>query len=110
MGTRPRHRPDHLAAKLLAIRKRLGLSQCELANLLEFPIKNGSARVSEYENGVREPGLSLLLRYARLVGVSVDVLIDDDLNLPERVKLKRRRKTDQFVASRSTISRAVDVR
>ena|ERR1043166_2138455 len=93
MGTRPRWKPARLGEKLRAIRLRLGLSQCELANLLEFPIKNGSARVSEYENGVRELGLDLLLRYARLIGVSVDVLIDDDLNLPETLKLKRRRRT-----------------
>lgn len=92
MGTKPRAKPERLAAKLFQIRQGLGLSQSQLANLLDFTIKQRIARVSEFENGVREPYLSLLLRYARLIGVPVDVLIDDDLNLPEPIKLKRRRK------------------
>jgi len=93
MGHKPRDNPARLAAKLLQIRHDLGVSQGQLAKLLELKIKTSGARVSEYENGAREPGLSLLLRYARLVGVSVEALIDDDLNLPETVKLKRRRRT-----------------
>lgn len=35
-----------------------------------------------YETGTREPPLKVLLRYARAAGVCVDVLIDDDLDLP----------------------------
>ena len=93
MGYKPRDKPERLAAKLLQIRHDLGVSQGQLAKLLEFKIKTSGARVSEYENGAREPGLSLLLRYSRLVGVSVEALIDDDLNLPETVRLKRRRRT-----------------
>ena len=92
MGHKARHRPARLAAKLLQIRRDLGVSQSQLAKLLDFEIKTSTARLSEYENGIREPGLLLMLRYARIVGISVEVLIDDDLNLPERVKLKRRRK------------------
>ena len=91
MGTKPRSKPERLAAKLLQIRQRLGLSQTQLAELLEFQIKQCVPRVSEFENAVREPDLSLLLRYARLIGVSTDVLIDDRLNLPDTIKLKRRR-------------------
>ena len=79
MGTRPRPKPKHLPAKLLAIRQKLGASQSEMAKLLEF--KKGCARMSEYESGAREPDLLLLLRYARLAHVSVDVLIDDELEL-----------------------------
>jgi transcriptional regulator with XRE-family HTH domain len=39
------------------------------------------ASISEYERGKREPPLLVLLRYARIAGVSTDVLIDDKLNL-----------------------------
>jgi transcriptional regulator with XRE-family HTH domain len=39
--------------------------------------------VSEYERGLREPTLLVLLRYARLAGISVDALIDDELSLPK---------------------------
>jgi transcriptional regulator with XRE-family HTH domain len=40
--------------------------------------------VSEYERGVREPPYPVLLKYARLMGISTDVLIDDKLKLSER--------------------------
>lgn len=93
MGHKARYRPERLGAKLRQVRRDLGLSQSQLAKLLDFQIKTSTARLSEYESGVREPGLLLILRYARIVGISVEVLIDDDLNLPEKVKLKRRRKT-----------------
>ena len=96
MGYKARDKPERLAAKLGQIRRDLGVSQGQLAKLLDVKIKTSGARISEYENGVREPGLSLLLRYARLIGVSVELLIDDDLNLSERVKLKKQRKTEDI--------------
>src|SRR5262245_29078490 len=89
MGCKPRDKPKRLAAKLLQIRRDLGVSQGQLARLLEFRIRTSGARISEYENAAREPPLPLILGYARIVGLSTDVLIDDDLNLPETVKLKR---------------------
>ena len=39
--------------------------------------------ISEYETGKREPPLLVLLKYARLAGVSTDVLIDDKTPLPD---------------------------
>ena len=79
MGQRPRSKPKYLAAKLLAVRQALGLSQSELIARLGFNLSN--ARVSEYESGTREPNLITLLRYARLAKISVDVLIDDEVEL-----------------------------
>jgi hypothetical protein len=43
-----------------------------------------------FELGEREPSLIVLLRYARAAGVSTDVLIDDELDLPKRLPVKRR--------------------
>lgn len=40
------------------------------------------------ERGEREPPLKLLLAYARMVGVSTDVLIDDDLDIPKKLPAK----------------------
>ena len=80
MGTRPRPKPTRLAAKLLAIRKQLGLSQRQIAVRIGLG-KGTSARVCEYETGTREPSLLLLLSYARLAKVRVEDLIDDELNL-----------------------------
>ncbi|MGH9826083.1 MAG: hypothetical protein ACREDR_22870, partial [Blastocatellia bacterium] len=42
-------------------------------------------RISEYELGRSEPPLDVLLAYGRLAGVWVDVLIDDDLDLPAKL-------------------------
>jgi transcriptional regulator with XRE-family HTH domain len=41
--------------------------------------------ISAYERGMREPPLPILLKYARLANVYVEALIDDDLDLPERL-------------------------
>ena len=75
-----RRKPKKLAAKLLAIRERLGVSQTEMARLLE--LKQTYTVVSSFESGRREPDLIVLLEYARLAGISTDVLIDDKAKLP----------------------------
>ena len=75
-----RRKPKRLAGKLLAIRERLGVSQTEMARLLE--LKQTYTVVSSFESGRREPDLIILLRYARLARVPVENLIDDKLNLP----------------------------
>jgi transcriptional regulator with XRE-family HTH domain len=76
---RHRVRPKHLAAKLRAVRKRLGLSQSQLAARLSFDIENG--RISDYELGKRQPNVLLLLDYARLAGIHIDDLVDDEIEL-----------------------------
>jgi pyrimidine operon attenuation protein/uracil phosphoribosyltransferase len=38
--------------------------------------------------GEREPALHVLLKYARIAGVCLDVLVDDDLDLPDRLPAK----------------------
>ena len=79
MGRKPRPKPALLAAKLLAIRQNLGISQFEMAKRLDFPLYT---RLSEFESGKREPNLLLLLRYAKLAGITVEELIDDSINWP----------------------------
>ena len=91
-----RHAPNHLAEKLLQIRLALGLSQNEMLRALDFPDKLQQSSISGYERGVREPPLLVVLTYARLVGVSTDVLIDDDLDLPQKISLAQRSKKKKF--------------
>lgn len=79
-GKPPRERPKRLHRKLLAIRKKLGASQTEMAKLLK--LKKAYTVISAYEHGTREPNLITLLRYARIAKVSVESLIDDELDLP----------------------------
>lgn len=70
---------------MLEVRTKLGLSQNEMISRLGLGEEITQARVSAYERGVREPPLPVLLKYARAAGVYVEVLIDDDLDLPERM-------------------------
>ena len=83
MGTKQRPRPRKLAEKLLKIRINLGVSQDVLIDRLGLTGDLFSATVSQFERGLREPSYIVLLKYARLVGISTDVLIDDELDLPE---------------------------
>jgi transcriptional regulator with XRE-family HTH domain len=88
MGVKARQRPERLAEKLLQIRDALGLSQTELLRRLELEDTISYKKISDYERGQREPSLIVLLRYARLSGVCVDALIDDDLDLPAKLPAK----------------------
>jgi transcriptional regulator with XRE-family HTH domain len=80
MGRKARRKPQRLAVKLLAIRSSLGISQFNMAKLLDSNLPH--TRLSEYESGRREPNLLLLLSYARVAKVPVENLIDDTLDLP----------------------------
>ena len=86
MGSARRPAPARLAEKLLHIRRRLGLSQSQmLRGLGETKTKLHAAHLSEYESGKREPPLAVLLQYARAAGVPVELLIDDEQDLPARL-------------------------
>ena len=82
MGRSRRNKPLQLSQKLLAIRKRLRMSQTEMARALELKVHYSA--VSNYELGTREPDLLIVLRYARLAGLPMETLVDDTITLPER--------------------------
>ncbi len=88
MGRVARPKPARLAEKLLQIRVALGLSQNGMLARLELDEKLFRSAVSGYELGTREPPLPVLLKYAEEVGVWVDVLINDELDLPEGLPTK----------------------
>jgi transcriptional regulator with XRE-family HTH domain len=81
----PRPKPERLAEKLLAIRNALGLSQTEMLSRLGVEDLIAYHSISKYELGLREPPLMILLRYARVAGVQMEVLADDELDLPEKL-------------------------
>jgi transcriptional regulator with XRE-family HTH domain len=81
MGRLPRERPKKLTAKLLKIRKRLGMSQTQMSKALDLKVHY--AAISQFEAGTREPSLIVLLRYARLARVPMETLVDDKLKLPD---------------------------
>ncbi|HWS88240.1 MAG TPA: helix-turn-helix transcriptional regulator [Pyrinomonadaceae bacterium] len=84
MGT-ARQRAERLAEKLLQVRLTFGLSQTEMLKRLGVEDMIVYNRISDYERGEREPPLPILLRYARLAAVPTEVLIDDDLDLPDKL-------------------------
>jgi len=85
MGTKPRLRPERLAEKLLWVRNALGLSQSEMLIRLGVEHLISYKQISKYETGITEPPLVILLQYARVANVIADVLIDDELDLPNRL-------------------------
>lgn len=85
MGRGSRLRPTRLAAKLLQIRTALGLSQTEMLSRLGYADEFTRSYVSGFETGVREPPLPILLEYAQVAGVCMDVLVNDELDLPTKL-------------------------
>jgi|SRR5947209_12720338 len=85
MGGRAHRRPERLAEKLLQIRTALGLSQNELIQRLRLEDELVRAQISDFERGRRVPALPVILEYARAAGVYMDVLVDDGLDLPNRL-------------------------
>jgi transcriptional regulator with XRE-family HTH domain len=83
MGRARRWKPRRLTAKLVQIRTSRDLSQNEMVSALGLKGKIIREEISKFERGLREPPLPVLLRYARLAGVSMDVLVDDKLDLPK---------------------------
>ncbi len=82
MGSASRIRPKYLAQKLLTIRTNLGFSQTELAEDLSFTnFHLRKSDISRYESGLREPSLIVLLKYARLADITMEMLVDDDIKL-----------------------------
>jgi len=85
MGRDTPAKPKRLAEKLLQIRESLGLSQNGMLKRLGHPERLLQTSISGYERGAREPSLLVLLEYARVAGVYMDVLVDDELDLPEKL-------------------------
>ena len=75
--------PKKLGKKLRQIRERLGMSQREIVQALDYratPLR--ASQISQYENGQREPTMMLVLAYARLARVPMETLVDDRMKLP----------------------------
>lgn len=85
MGQSSRQKPVRLAEKLTEIRVKLGLSQNELISRMGLSEEISQARISAYERGVREPPLKVLLGYARAAGICMEILVDNELDLPKKL-------------------------
>lgn len=90
MGRSQRPRPARLGEKLRQIRASFDLTLEQMIERLGYtdsPIY--ATNISGMERGEREPPLLLLLAYARLAGISTDMLIDDSVNLPKNLTPKK---------------------
>jgi transcriptional regulator with XRE-family HTH domain len=87
-----RQRPKNLAKKLEAIRRSLDYSQSEMLKALRLEDSADRSLISAFELGKKEPNLLVLLRYARLVGISTDDLIDDKARLNAESSFRRSRR------------------
>jgi transcriptional regulator with XRE-family HTH domain len=85
MGRVSRPKPKRLPEKLLQIRLALDLSQGGMLYRLGLHKRLTRNVISAYELGTSEPPLPVLLDYARIANVWMDVLVDDALDLPERL-------------------------
>lgn len=86
MGRASREKPERLAEKLRQIREALELSQDGMLIRLGFQgtaIKRNS--ISGYELGDREPPLLVLYAYANVANVYLEVLVDDEIDLPDLI-------------------------
>lgn len=83
MGRAARYVPKRMGEKLKQIRLDLGIETFEeMIKTLDCPetLLHPSG-IYLFEKNEREPTLNVLLKYARLANVSMDVLVDDELNL-----------------------------
>ena len=85
MGKHPRQKQARLGDKLLQIRRSLGLSQNGILRHLGLEEALSRTIISNYELSEREPPLFVLLRYARAAGVCLDSIVDDELDLPDKM-------------------------
>jgi transcriptional regulator with XRE-family HTH domain len=92
MGRATREKPARLAEKLVRIRQSLGLSQDDIIRVMGLTERLSRDDVSKYERGVREPSLPVLLRFARVAGVCLDALVDDEIDLPAKLPSKPKHK------------------
>lgn len=85
MGRKARMKPERLSEKFLKIRLALGLAQSELLRRLGFEDSMDYRRISEFERGTTEPHLAVVLQYARVAGLHMEDIVDDDLDLPKKL-------------------------
>lgn len=90
MGRKARPQPERLREKLLHIRSALGLSQSEMFRRLDVEDFVSYKQLSKYELGITEPPLIVLLRYARVAGVHMEDIVDDEMDLPARLPKRSR--------------------
>ena len=103
MGRYARPKSARLTEKLFQIRTALGLSQNGMLDRLGLAETLFRSSISSYELGASQPPLPILLAYARLAGVCLDVLVDDTLDLPKALPSTPTHRGVKLAAGRGRI-------
>jgi transcriptional regulator with XRE-family HTH domain len=106
MGQKRRTQPKKLRTKLKMIRVKVEASQQRMVELLRHYAPNeiiAPGHISDFESGKREPNLIVLLAYSKLSNIPLNNIVDDELDLPE--KLPSRPKHRIVVSSPSLQSK-----
>jgi transcriptional regulator with XRE-family HTH domain len=90
MGKKGRERPIRLAKKLKQIRQGLGLSQAELIRRMGLGERLTKSNISAFERGTHEPSLLVLYAYSEAANVYLEVLVRDDLKLPDKLPASKK--------------------
>jgi transcriptional regulator with XRE-family HTH domain len=85
MGRARRPQPNRIAEKVAEVRQKLDLSQNGMISRMGLADVLTQAEISAFERGVRVPPLPVLLRYAKVSNVYLEVLVDDELDLPKKL-------------------------
>jgi transcriptional regulator with XRE-family HTH domain len=90
MGRRARPRAERLNEKIRQIREAYGWTQPEFIRRLDLEGELTQSDIQAFERDhedrwAREPALPHLLKIARLAGVTIDVLVDPEQELPDRL-------------------------
>jgi transcriptional regulator with XRE-family HTH domain len=86
MGTSRRPRPARLATKLRLIRMSMDITQAEMFKRLgDTGTRLYVGHIDDYEKDRRVPTLQVVLAYARVAGISMEAIVDDALDLPDRI-------------------------
>ena len=95
MSSKKPEQPKRIANKVTEIRLRLGFTQEQMALALRERAAKGvliyDGYIGLYELGKRTPLPLVILAYARVAGISTDILIDDELDLPKKLPGKSKK-------------------
>ena len=82
------------ADKLIALRKKAGWSQEELAQQLNVSRQS----VSKWEGAQSVPDMDKVVQMSRLFGVTTDFLLKDELSEEDKLTVSRARKIQRFLS------------
>ncbi|HEV7644788.1 MAG TPA: helix-turn-helix transcriptional regulator [Pyrinomonadaceae bacterium] len=86
MGSKQLVKPERIGEKVREIRRKLGITQEQIFELLtHHGAKIHVGYIARYEINERTPTMLVTLAYARAVGIPMEILVDDELDLPKKL-------------------------